>query len=159
MYHCTIRTGQHSPAPCIIVPLGLTQLAVMTAPAVGPCLGMRAVLVGKARWKPQKPTLHGGQGAPALNVQQQPDPGETEDHSMTTRLPQAWLSSGSISISLHLHVRCGLMAVAPHGAQVRGSCPPIWSTPTGPDVVTCTCSLDGTLSPALSRPCTSPMRN
>ena len=49
------------------------------------------------------------------------------------------------------------VAAAPHGAQVHGSCPAIWSTQKGPDVVTCTwlpgwCSL----SPALRRPCGLP---
>lgn len=51
--------------------LGLTHLAVQAIPTVGSSLGMRAILVGKAKWKPQKPIPHGEHGAggtPILNI-------------------------------------------------------------------------------------------
>lgn len=107
-------------------------MAVRAIPTVGPSLGMRAILVGKAKWNPQKPTPHGEQRAgdtPILNVHSRPGPAETKDPGRT-RLPQAWLTSGSLGMSLPL------VAAVPQGTQVHGSCPLIWRTQKGPGVVT-----------------------
>lgn len=57
-----------APAPWVI---RIDTLAVRAILTVHPSLGIRAILVGKAKWKPQKPIPHGEQGAggtPILNV-------------------------------------------------------------------------------------------
>lgn len=71
--------------------------------------------------------------------------GPWNDH----RLPQAWLTSGSLGMSLP-RARRGLMAAVPQGTQVHGSSPLIWRPQKGPDVVTHTWHPWGSRSPPLS---------